>query len=78
MTKREGVARLAGLVVTLLPLAPGQVTAPHGVSPTESVRTVLVTDPAPGLGAVGGAVTDALAQARLLTKAGLELVVPGP
>ena len=78
MTKREGVARLAGLVVTLLPLVPGQVTAHHGVIPTDSVSTVLVTDTVPGFGAVGGAVTDALAQARLLTKAGLELVVPGP
>lgn len=71
MTRREIMARVAGLVATLLPLAPAQVRAKPAVSPPDAVATVFVTDTVPGFGAAGGVVTDAPARARL------ELVAPG-
>lgn len=63
MTKRERLARLAGLVATLLPVAPGQVA--------------VVTDTVPGFGAVGGVAPDAPVPDHALAKARLELVAPG-
>lgn len=70
MTKRERLARISGLVVTLLPLAPAQVAAPQAVIPRDEVTTVSATDTVPGFGA-------GLAPDVALGKARLELVAPG-
>lgn len=57
MTRRERLARLAGLVVTLLPLAPAEARAQPVVIPPDTVSTVVVTDTVAGFGAVGGVAT---------------------
>ncbi|HSG09364.1 MAG TPA: hypothetical protein VLA36_13465 [Longimicrobiales bacterium] len=70
MTKRERLARMAGLVVTILPLEPAQVPAPRAATPPEVVTTVCVTDTVQGFGA-------RLEPDVALTKARLELAAPG-
>ena len=70
MTKREKLARLAGLGVTLLPLSPGQVVTQPMELPPATVAAVFVTDAVRGLDA-GPARDNTLGKARL------ESVAPG-
>lgn len=70
MTRSERLARMAGVVVGLLPLAPAQAQAQaraeaqaqaqEFVIPPDTVTTAFVTDTVAGFGAVGGVVTDVL------------------
>ena len=67
MTKRERLARMAGLAATLLPFTPAQADAQQALIPPDAVTTAFVTGTVPGFGAVGGA---PVPTASLLTTAG--------